>query len=92
MAVRFRKQAVKFLQRATSQDQVKIQTKLRQLVVAVEEKRIIPFTELDIKKMKGEWKGFYRLKVANIRVIFVVDLDSSDVDIYVIGFRGDVYK
>ena len=42
--------------------------------------------------MKGEWEGFYRLRIGNIRVIFTVDLDSSDLDIYVIAFRGDVYK
>ena len=42
--------------------------------------------------MKGEWEGFYRLRIGNIRVIFTVDLECSDLDIYVIGFRGDVYK
>ena len=42
--------------------------------------------------MKGEWQVFYRLRIGNITIIFTVDLDSSDLDIYVIGFRGDVYK
>jgi mRNA interferase RelE/StbE len=54
MAVKFRKQAIKFLQRANSEEVAKIQGLIRQLVVTVEEQGIIPFNDLDIKKMKGE--------------------------------------
>ena len=92
MAVKFRKQAVKFLQKASSEDTAKIQSALRQLVVTVEEQGIIPFNDLDIKKMKGEWEGFYRLRVGKNRVVFGVRLDSGEVDVYTIGARGDVYN
>jgi mRNA interferase RelE/StbE len=53
---------------------------------------VIPFTELDIKKMKGDWEGFYRLRIGKNRVIFTLDSDSRDIEVYVIGARGDVYK
>ena len=92
MAVKFRKQAVKFLQKASAEDVAKIQGALRQLVVTVEEQGIIPFNDLDIKKMKGEWEGFYRLRVGKNRVIFTVRIDSGEVDVYTIGARGDVYN
>ena len=92
MAVKFHKQAIKFLQKANPEDVAKIQGQLSQLLIAVEEQGIIPFTVLDIKKMKGEWEGFYRLRVGKIRVIFTVSLDSAHVEIYTIGARGDVYK
>ncbi|MEX0269227.1 type II toxin-antitoxin system RelE/ParE family toxin [Leptolyngbyaceae cyanobacterium UHCC 1019] len=92
MAVKFRKQAVKFLQKATPEDAARIQGQLSQLLIAIEEQGIIPFADLDIKKMKGEWEGFYRLRVGKIRVIFTVSLDSADLEIYTIGARGDVYK
>jgi len=92
MAVKFRKQAIKFLQKATPEDAARIQDQLSQLLIAVEEHGIIPFTDLDVKKMKGEWEGFYRLRVGKIRVIFTVSLDSADIEIYTIGARGDVYK
>lgn len=59
---------------------------------AVEEQSMIPFTILDIKKMKGEWEGFYRLRFGKIRVIFTVSFDSADIEIYTIGARGGVYK
>jgi len=61
-------------------------------LVAVEEQSIIPFTELDIKQMKGEWEGFYRLRIGKVRLIFTVDVTSGDTEVYVIGSRGDVYK
>jgi mRNA interferase RelE/StbE len=92
MAVKFHKQAIKFLQKANPEDVARIQGQLSQLLIAVEEQGVIPFTILDIKKMKGEWEGFYRLRVGKIRVIFTVSLDSADVEIYTIGARGDVYK
>jgi len=92
MAVKFRKSAIKFLQKASSEDVAKIQALLRQLVVTVEEQGIIPFNDLDIKKMKGEWDGFYRLRVGKNRVVFAVRLDSGAVEVYTIGARGDVYN
>lgn len=87
MAVKFHKQAIKFLQKANPEDLARIQGQLSQLLIAVAEQGVIPFTDLDIKKMKGEWEGFYRLRVGKIRVIFTVSLDSADVEIYTIGAR-----
>jgi mRNA interferase RelE/StbE len=92
MAITFRKQAIKFLEKADFDTQSRIQAGLRQLILTVEEQSIIPFTELDIKKMKGEWEGFYRLRLGKIRIIFTVELSSGTVEVYVIGSRGDVYK
>ena len=42
--------------------------------------------------MRGDWEGFYRLRVGKMRVIFIVDFDSAELEIYTIGARGDVYK
>ena len=92
MAVKFRKQAIKFLQKTTLEDAAKIQGQLSQLLIAIEEQGVIPFTDLDIKKMQGQWEGFYRLRVGKIRVIFTVNLDSASIEIYTIGARGDAYK
>ncbi|MBW4474676.1 MAG: type II toxin-antitoxin system RelE/ParE family toxin [Stenomitos rutilans HA7619-LM2] len=92
MAIRFRKQAIKFIEKADSDTLNRIQERLNQLVIVVEAQSIIPFTELDIKQMKGEWEGFYRLRIGKVRLIFTVDLASGDVEIYTIGNRGDVYK
>jgi mRNA interferase RelE/StbE len=70
MAIKFRKQAIKFIEKTDPDTLSRIQEKLSQIVTTVEEQSIIPFTELDIKQMKGEWEGFYRLRVGKIRLDF----------------------
>ena len=92
MAVKFRKQPIKFLQKANPQETENIRDSIKMVALAIEEQGIIPFTELDIKKMKGGWQGYYRLRVGKNRVIFTVDFDSWDLIIYAIGARGDIYK
>ena len=92
MAIKFRKNAIKFLEKANFEDAEKIQEKISQLLYFVEEQAIIPFTELDIKKMKGDWEGFYRLRIGKIRIVFTVNTQSGEVEIFTIGTRGDVYK
>ncbi|GCL36811.1 MULTISPECIES: type II toxin-antitoxin system RelE/ParE family toxin [Sphaerospermopsis] len=92
MAIKFRKNAVKFLEKANLEDAEKIQEKISQLLAFVEEQAIIPFTELDIKKMKGEWEGFYRLRIGKIRIVLTANTQSGEVEIFTIGTRGDVYK
>ena len=92
MTLKFRKSAIKFLQSADNGTTANIRQKLNQLVSSVENQSIIPFNDLDIKKMKGNWEGYYRLRIGKIRVIFIVDLTLGDIEIYNIGFRGDVYK
>ncbi|BAZ85075.1 type II toxin-antitoxin system RelE family toxin [Dolichospermum compactum] len=92
MAIKFRNNAIKFLEKANLEDAEKIQEKISQLLYFVEEQAIIPFTELDIKKMKGDWEGFYRLRIGKIRIVFTVNTQSGEVEIFTIGTRGDVYK
>lgn len=92
MSIRFRKQAVKFIEKADPETISRIQEKLNQLLTSVETQSLIPFTELDIKQMKGDWAGFYRLRVGKVRLIFTIDIETCQIDVYGIGNRGDVYK
>jgi mRNA interferase RelE/StbE len=64
MAVKFHKQAIKFLQKANPEDVANIQAQLRQLFIAVEEQSVIPFTVLDIKKLNFIYL-LYRQKKRN---------------------------
>jgi len=70
MTIKFRKQAVKFIEKADPDTVSRIQEKLNQLLTIVEEQIIIPFTELDIKQMKEEWEGFYRLRIGKVSLDF----------------------
>ena len=63
MAIKFRRQANKFVEKADPETIRRIREQLNQLLSALEERSLIPFTELDIKQMKGDWEGFYRLRV-----------------------------
>lgn len=47
---------------------------------------------LDIKKLKGKWEGFYRIKSGKIRILLSIDIDADILFIERVGFRGDVYK
>ncbi|MEH2022397.1 type II toxin-antitoxin system RelE family toxin [Nostoc sp.] len=82
MAIKFRKKAIKFLEKANPEDVENIREQIKRIVIAVEDQGIIPFTELDIKKMKGDWEGFYRLRIGKNKIIFTVDIDSKDIEIY----------
>jgi mRNA interferase RelE/StbE len=47
---------------------------------------------IDLKRLVGEWEGYYRLRKGRLRIIF--ELNKIDKVLFVdrIDFRGDVYK
>ena len=45
----------------------------------------------NIKKMKGNWHGFYRLRIGDLRIIFY-EKDENIIKIHKIGFRGNIYS
>ena len=47
---------------------------------------------VNLKKMKGEWKDFFRVRVGKIRIIFKIDFENRRIFVDRIDFRGDVYK
>jgi mRNA interferase RelE/StbE len=48
--------------------------------------------KVDIKKLRGNWDGFLRLRIGKIRVNFKLDIENKVVEIYKAGIRGKVYK
>ncbi|NPA76321.1 MAG: type II toxin-antitoxin system RelE/ParE family toxin [Candidatus Diapherotrites archaeon] len=47
---------------------------------------------LDIKKLKGNWSGFYRLRVGKYRVVFEIDWSKQEILIYRIVARKKAYR
>ena len=93
MEVQFSKRAVKFLKKLDAQTTERVRQKILQLHSILEADSIIPFTELDIKKLKGQWEGYFRLRVGQIRVIFtLVNNEIEILLIYDIDFRGNIYE
>jgi len=47
---------------------------------------------VDIKSLEGEWQGFLRMRLGKTRIIFYVDDKEDILQVYNIGFRGNIYK
>jgi mRNA interferase RelE/StbE len=92
MRVRFHNRAVRFLEKLDEKDKERIRLKLKSLVSAIEVQGIIPFKELDVKRLEGEWKGFLRMRSGKMRIIFHIDKEDDVLLVYEIDYRGDVYK
>ena len=50
-----------------------------------------PFIGLNVKKLKGEWKSFYRYRIGNHRLFYKVDSEKMMVFIITIKDRKDAY-
>lgn len=92
MRVRFHNRAVKFLEKLDEKECERIRLKLKSLIGTIEDQGIIPFKELDIKRLEGEWKGFFRMRSGKIRIVFRIDKENDVLLVYEINYRGDVYK
>ena len=47
---------------------------------------------IDLKKLIGEWEGYYRLRKGRLRIIFEIIKTDQVLFVDRIDFRGDVYK
>jgi mRNA interferase RelE/StbE len=47
---------------------------------------------IDIKKLKGNWAGYYRIRKGKIRIILLLNKINNTITIDKIDYRGDVYK
>ena len=47
---------------------------------------------VDLKKLKGEWKGFYRIRSGKLRIIVDFHFERHRVFVEGIEWRGNIYK
>jgi len=47
---------------------------------------------VDVRKLKGEWKGYFRIRKGKIRVIFSVFFAERVLYVERVDFRGKAYK
>jgi mRNA interferase RelE/StbE len=86
---RFSKESLKVLEKLNIKTSNLVKRKIKNIGDWLDNKNPL---YADIRKLKGEWKGFYRLKIGQIRVIFSIDDKNKILKVHEIGFRGDVYK
>ena len=91
MKVEFSKRAAKFLKKLDSDKQRLVRVKITTLETSLTERKALPFDQLDIKKMKGNWRGYFRVRIGQIRIIFTIRLEADRLYIYDISFRGSAY-
>lgn len=84
-AVVIHRRATRYLQRLSQDQQIRIKQVLNQM-------RNDPLELSGIKNMVGDWAGYHRVRVGNIRIIFLVDKPKNIVYVDHIGPRGEVYK
>lgn len=47
---------------------------------------------INVKKLRGEWEGFYRIRSGRLRIIVEFQFERNYVYIEEIDWRGNVYK
>jgi mRNA interferase RelE/StbE len=85
--VKISKRSEKFIEK----DKIKL-NEIKEIV-----RKVIDYLEtgnlnLDIKKLKGKWKGFYRARKGKVRVIMRFDFENFIIFIEEIDYRGGAYK
>lgn len=69
--VRIHREALKFYRKLDKELQTKIDK-------AVEKLRTDPWRrDLDVKRLHGEYKGYYRLRVGEIRLVYAIDQEKG---------------
>ena len=89
--VEVKKNSKKFLDQQNSDTQNRIRQSLRKLIDYLDN-GILPFSDMDIKKLKGRKQDSFRLRIGNIRIIFTLIISTKLIRIENIDYRGDAYK
>jgi len=92
MKVEISKSANNFLEKLDSSSREAVLEKIGFLKQSLEKQEVYPPEELDIKKLKGRLKGFSRIRVGKLRIIFQIQRETDRILIYEINFRGSVYR
>lgn len=68
------------------------QQKVNELILRAIQKILGSNINIDIKKLEGKYKGLYRIRTGNIRIIFSIRTGVIHIVVVEdIGFRGNIY-
>jgi mRNA interferase RelE/StbE len=84
--VELSKDALKYLKRLDKRTSRRLLDGLEKLE-EIEE----PLFHKDVRPLAGKLRGFYRLRVGDLRVIFELDRSNNRIGVQVIVPRGDAY-
>ncbi len=81
---------VRSFSKLDEKDKKVLRSKVKKLIEAIRYGSGI--RRLDIKKLKGRWRGFFRMRVGKLRVIFRIDWDNRKIVLYDIVPRKKAYR
>ncbi len=84
--LQYSNEALKFAEREKLFDEIR--QEIKKLVQRIKGENI----NIDIRKLKGEWLGYYRIRKGKLRIIFTIDKENKIIFIERIDYRGEVYK
>jgi len=79
------RRAVRYIERMDARIKAQLIAKLEELAKHTD-------AMSGVKPMAGEWKGFFRLRHGDLRVIYLYDRSADTIVIAHVGPRGDIYK
>lgn len=82
----YSRDAEKFIKKQNIYDEVR--EEIKKLLVRMKGENV----NVDLKKLGGEWEGYYRIRKGRLRIIFVPNKNEGILFVEKIDFRGDVYK
>ena len=82
------KQSEKFLDNNSADIRDSVYDKIRNVIEWLENKNNL---FVDLKKLKGDYLGFYRIRTGKIRIIISIDKKNYIIKIQNINFRGNIY-
>ncbi len=81
----YSKRADKFIKKEKIEDKVR----------AAVEKFILKYVggniNIDVKKLKGAWQGYHRIRIGEMRIIVKAVKDAKHIIVDGVDFRGSVY-
>ncbi|MBT9131089.1 MAG: hypothetical protein DDT42_01275 [candidate division WS2 bacterium] len=82
----YSRDAEKFIERQNIR--VEVREELKKFLMKMKSENV----NIDLKKLSGEWEGYYRLRKGKLRIIFEPNKTDKVLFVERIDLRGDVYK
>jgi mRNA interferase RelE/StbE len=84
--IKYSRDAEKFIEKQNIRNEVR--EELKKFLMKIKGENI----NIDLKKLGGEWEGYYRIRKGRLRIIFEPNKNERILFVEKIDFRGDVYK
>jgi mRNA interferase RelE/StbE len=84
--INYSRSALKFI------DQQNIRDDVKELLIKFLRKIEGKAANVDLKKLDGDWEGYYRVRKQKIRIIFEIHKTEKIIYVEKVDFRGSVYK